>query len=382
MIGGEQADGPERFLPVDALRGLAAVMVLAFHLLRMPPQAEILDGVLPAPLTVASDYARSGVAIFFVISGFVIGYTTRHLGSGLSEGARFSLRRQIRLDPPYYLVIALVIGVELAQSMVPSLEARTFTISDALLNMFYLQDIAGAPSIVQVAWTLCLEVQFYLFVVVLVMASGAVRPGSSKGSQSSVVVAAGLAAGAFSMAMPFLGLSSGAWFIGAWWMFCLGMITAWLQTGRLGLRAATSLVAVVGVWCVSLTLAGRADPWGGHWMAWLTGLLILALVATNRMGWKPPRWLLYLGTISYSLYLIHVPLINTFMAGVYKLGGESQSIALLSYVLCGILAIVAAALMRRWVEEPAIRWSRRVRPDGTTPRAARATALDGDPPLS
>ncbi|MDF2805112.1 MAG: putative Acyltransferase 3 [Cellulosimicrobium sp.] len=374
-----------RFLPIDAMRGAASVSVLLFHLFRSPPQADVLAATFPAFWVTVSDLARSGVAVFFVISGFVIAYTTRDLGTRARDGARFALRRQVRLDPPYYVMIAAVVVLSGLERLVPGLEARSFSAGDVLLNMVYLQEIVGAEPVLAVAWTLCLEVQFYLVVVLLVWLAGRALRGPARApARGRAVSAAAIVLGVVSLALPFLGTDGGPWFIGTWWMFCYGAVVAWFMVGRLPLRVVVAASVVVGVWCVAVTLwAPVADPWGSHWFAWLTGVAILAILATRTMSWRPPRVVLYLGTLSYSLYLVHLPVIDTVMAGAYKITGESAAGALVAYLAAGAAAFGAAALLHHWVETPAMRWSARLKDvDRHTLRAAVARARRHEPAAS
>ncbi len=344
-----------RFYPIDALRGVAALAVLAFHLFRNSPQTEVLAGIVPGPLAALLDFARSGVAIFFVISGFVIAYTTRNLEGTVSEGLRFSLRRQIRLDPPYYVVIAVVVAKDLVESRVPGLVSQPVTPVQLVANLLYLQDLTHQPALLSVAWTLCLEVQFYLFVIVLTVAAGRL---SRIAHRRHVVVGGALAAGALSLALPFTSWDTGGWFIGAWWLFGLGMCVCWFMLGRIGPVTMTLvLVAVAGATLARDLLSARYDPWGGDWVAWGTGILLVGLVLSRSIQARPPRWLLWFGTISYSLYLVHLLVIDTVMAAMFKVLGSSPSGAVLAVVAGFIGSVVAGFVLQRYVERPAQRWS-------------------------
>ena len=360
-----RAAGESRYLPIDAMRGIAALSVLFFHLQDDSPQTAVLKRVLPGPWKLASDYGRSGVAIFFVISGFVIAYTTRDLGSRVRDGVRFSIRRQVRLDPPYYLVIAGVVIVFSSERFVPGLVYQHYTPREVVLNMFYLQGIAKVPSILGVAWTLCLEVQFYLFVTLLVIASGwFVRDAAARSRRRRrrrlVRIGASVMAG-FSLSLPFLGWSAGPWFVGLWWMFWFGMVLCWFAIGQVSQATVLATTCGLAVWCVAMQAAGHADRWGGEWTALLSGLAILALLMTGRMSSRPPRALLFFGAISYSLYLIHGPVIDTLMAAGFKLTGSNRFGAVLFYLLGAGVSVGSAVLLRRFVERPSMRLSHRLK---------------------
>ena len=78
-----------------------------------------------------------------------------------------------------------------------------------MLNMLYLQDIVGVPSVLAVAWTLCLEVQFYLIVVIVALTAG--RLGRTLVARTRMQVGVMLALTASSLALALFGVSTGPW---------------------------------------------------------------------------------------------------------------------------------------------------------------------------
>lgn len=361
-----------RFLALDGLRGIAALAVLVFHMLWNSASADVMQEWLPGAVTMATGFLRSGVAIFFVISGFVIAYTTSGM-TRIGEGGRFALRRQVRLDPPYYTTLGLVLLIEVAQSLVPGLVGREFTLIEVLLNMLYLQDIVGAPAILAVAWTLCLEVQFYLVVVVLAIL-GARATRTDAGRRRAVVWCASALALA-SLALPVLGLSAGPWVLGVWWMFAVGMMLAWFAEGTVGLRFISVAFAVLIAWGSLLQFAlDRADPWGGEWFAIATGLFVAVLIIRGRIASSPGAVMLYFGRISYPLYLVHLPVISIVAGAGFKLFPNQPVIQVLIVMLAGAAAIGSAGLLHRWVEVPAIEWSRRLKSRRSEPNPSERQA--------
>ncbi len=358
-----------RFLALDGLRGVAALAVLVFHMFWNSAGAEALAEWMPGPVIDATGLMRSGVAIFFVISGFVIAYTTANMRT-LLEGGRFALRRQVRLDPPYYVVIAGVLLIEFAQTLVPGLVGRQFTPLDVLLNMVYLQDILGVPSVLAVAWTLCLEVQFYLVVVLLAIV--AARTTRSEAWRGRVVAWSAAALALASLAMPLVGISSGPWVLGVWWMFAIGMLLAWHSIGTVRTWHVAASFAVLVAWAsLRQFVLGQADPWGGEWFAIGTGLVIWALQERDRLSSSPGRVLLYFGRISYPLYLVHLPVIAVVAGAGFKAFPDAPWAQLLIVLASGAIAIGAAELLHRWVEQPAIAWSKRLKKGRVDAAAAR-----------
>lgn len=343
---------------------------MVFHLFNNAPQAAAVHNALSSWVLWLPDHARSGVACFFVISGFVITYSTRNLGTRVRDAGRFALRRQVRLDPPYYVVVLGVLVLGAAQSLVPSLVATSYSTTDVLLNLVYLQDLTGAPRIVAVSWTLCLAVQFYLVVMVLMIVSGRLARGRETVGHSPVVRTGALVLGVASLATPFVGLELGGWFLPLWWMFCAGMLLCWRHLGHVSRGFTCGAMVVLGFWCGLLQASGHADPWGGEWTAWATGVLVLLVIETRRTTARAPAVLLYGGAVSYSLYLVHLPVIDTVMGGLYKVTGDNTAGAFASLAVGAVACFGTAHLLLVLVERPAIRWASSLRrtPVTTNPR--------------
>lgn len=165
-----------RFSFVDALRGIAALSVVLFHGNEGGHITELF-GAMPFWLQFMLRHGNLGVAVFFVLSGFVIAHSLRNQQMTPVRVGRFMLRRSIRLDPPYWVAIALTIGFSaLATIFIKDRPSQEFSPSQIVAHVFYLQDILGFDEINSVFWTLCLEVQFYLVFSLLLMATTTVFP--------------------------------------------------------------------------------------------------------------------------------------------------------------------------------------------------------------
>lgn len=97
--------GPSRVKSVDALRGLAALVVCLSHFLTRPesPLAAQFDHSLLAR------YGWMGVQSFFVISGFVVPLAMFRGGYRIADIGAFTLKRLVRLDPPFLVSILVVL---------------------------------------------------------------------------------------------------------------------------------------------------------------------------------------------------------------------------------------------------------------------------------
>jgi peptidoglycan/LPS O-acetylase OafA/YrhL len=153
-----------RFRSIDGLRGFAAMAVVLYHL--GGNLKSDLEQILPDFINTVFAYGYLGVPIFFVISGFVISHGVGASKITPSYAGNFILRRSVRLDLTYWASILLAISLLVVKNkFLDSNEAPPgfFVI---LSNMFYLQELLEIkPAISVVYWTLCLEVQLYLFFI-------------------------------------------------------------------------------------------------------------------------------------------------------------------------------------------------------------------------
>ena len=321
-----------RLETLDCLRGIAAFSVLWFHLTN--GNSEFLpQGMLKSSGT----YGWLGVEVFFVISGFILPYALLRAGYQPTDFFRFVWKRILRLDPPYLVCIAVVLVLNFASTLVPGFRGQPFQLdlAQVLLHFGYLNAFFNYEWVNVVFWTLAIEFQFYLLVALLFPLI----------SHSSLVVRAGIC-GVLS-ATAFL-LPSGNMVFHYLFLFLLGIWAFQIKTGLLqgaGLHVLGWALLAAGAWFTlgdTIALAGT-----------VTGLLIVHA----RLN---APWLLFLGQISYSLYLLHVPIggrvIN--LGSRFAHGPVEQVVVL---ALAVTASIGAAFIFHRWVELPAQRWSSAVR---------------------
>lgn len=338
---------------VDGLRALAALVVFVNH-----AYAQIYNRVYtPAP---SFRWARwslvaghLSVTVFIVISGFCLALPVIDQGGTLRGGlAGFLKRRARRILPPYYaavvlclLLIATVIGKPTGTLWdVPILVQPISVLAHVLL----LQDLFATSHINYVFWSIAVEWQIYLVMPLLVWAWR--RFGLATVVIGALVVGYALRFGfeetRLARAHPqFLG------------MFAFGMLAASIVRGSeaklVALRERVPWTAVALV--LMLGLAVLIHAWGVdvsvdrfHYLDLPVGLLALVLLvaASNQSGFFGRifefRPLVAIGTFSYSLYLIHAPLLQlTWQYGVrpFVQTPEKQFVCLMS----GGFAIVLGA---------------------------------------
>lgn len=344
---------------VDALRGIAALWVVLFHA-HQEGRLAVLISILPHWFVAAVfNWGSLGVAIFFVLSGFVIAHSLREAKIDLDYFGRFSVRRFARLTPPYYVSIVITIGfallssyvkgVALAPGKIPLSPERLFA------HLFYLQDIFRLGHINDVYWTLCIEVQFYLvFCALLGLAQWLNYSLNLRFSRAVVFVPAAVLAALFPIGV-FADNGRAFSFLPLWYGFLLGVFAYWSWRDKLKPMYFYFYAALL------LTI-GLLKSQGFVIACAIAAILLLEVGRANYMQvWLKWRWLQFLGQISYSLYLTHVPILGgTFFVG-YKL---FQRNALLEAfcLLLGIFACVCfATMMWQLIEKPSINLSQKVK---------------------
>lgn len=350
-----------RFTLVDALRGVAAISVVVYHvyLQDLVPQAAAR---FPEPIHTALAHGYLGVYIFFVLSGFVIAHSVRDAIVTPGFVGRFALRRSLRLDPPYWLAIAAAIVVPMLGA--PAGARPPPSAGDVVAHVLYIQQFLGIPHLLGVFWTLCLEIQFYLVYVLAMLAA------QRLGRDRRWLVFGPLWLASILVATHIVHVRT-AVFLGAWPYFFLGALTAWHHAGRITGRTWTLVTGVTGVlllWSHSRWIT--ADDAPQRTAVVVATALVLFVAGTTRRGGRSllhtvtlGRPLQYLGRISYSLYLLHVLVaVAAARLGVRLLGGAPLgSLAVVALLLgCTLASVAVAQVMHVVVERPAQRLSQRI----------------------
>lgn len=283
-----------RLTYIDSMRGIAALLVVLMH--NVQP---IATGSVRAVIYDIIDPGKVGVVMFFAISGFVIPFS---FPKGPAPLQRFLISRFFRLYPAYWLsMLVYLLLLLVAGTVLPS-------IINVAANATMAQMAIGQPNIIGVYWTLFIELQFYLLCVVAFWSGCLHRPKFTFGaSLGMLTVAAILALARFFLerkvpvAIP---LSLSIMFWGTLWRESLVN-----GSREHHLYACTMLVLfVVAIPIISLMAydvdLGLEENWVRYAISYLSGIAIFIAFSTQiRLTGKAFVWL---GSISYSLYLFHV----------------------------------------------------------------------------
>ncbi|MYL56330.1 acyltransferase family protein [Virgibacillus halodenitrificans] len=149
----------KRFYELDALRGIAALIVVLFH---YSTKYNELYGHSKTEYITTFEWGHYGVQLFFIISGFVI-YMTVLKVSSVKD---FIFKRAIRLYPAYVFAVILTFVI----SSIYILERMKVSVFEAIVNLTMLQGfIPNMPTVDGVYWSLRVELTFYIIMAVLLM---------------------------------------------------------------------------------------------------------------------------------------------------------------------------------------------------------------------
>jgi peptidoglycan/LPS O-acetylase OafA/YrhL len=300
---------------LDGVRGLAAMFVVVHHiwLTAWPSDAPTNPGPWWLGWLL---YGHMAVATFIVVSGFSLALAPMRSGGTLSGGVRRFLRRRAwRILPAYWAALLLsivIMAVFLQPEVGPGAIGRTTAVYGLLL-----QDAVGSANPNGALWSIAVEWQIY-FVFPLILLVG--RRTSVVTAVSITAVAVLLAHAAAGLGGPFEKINGlTPQFLA---LFALGVLAVWLGRGDRPerLRRPLAGVALATLGSFVLLAATQGSEWmvaRYFWMDLLFGVGAASLLAVTYAGGLASarrvlasRALMWLGLFSYSIYLIHDPIVG------------------------------------------------------------------------
>ncbi len=296
-----------------------------------------VDTAFSSWMKAATSYGHLGVPVFFVISGFVLPHSLEAAGYRWQNFRTFVAKRLVRLEPTYLLSLVIHLGLWALASRLPTFRGEPLQIEPGRLlsHLGYLSGLVGYEWYSENYWTLGIELQFYLSMALAVPLLIGPNPW-----WRWAAIAAFLGAD-LAHVPPTLFARYGA-------LFALGIETFVLRspTRRTRVDAALAGAAVVIlVWSDGMAAAAAAAATA----------LIIGFDALP--AWRPILWL---GSVSYSLYLFHTIVGQRVLhVGERFATNDASRVAVL-------MAAIGASLVTSWlvcffVEWPSQRLASRIR---------------------
>ena len=350
---------PVKLVNIQALRGLAALMVVITHLPTMEAK-HAGDALLPMSVMLGI----SGVDLFFVISGFIMVYVTWQSQNSLRKAGEFLFARATRIYPIYWIVALAVLLAWMIKPGILSFDAE----QTSVIKSFALWPQDGFPML-KVAWTLIHEMYFYLVFTLIILFAHKWRLLLL--SLWMAIVMGGNVLGWSSMspemALVFHPLSM---------EFFMGAVAAWLFLS--GYKSGGAVMVTLGVlgWLAAIiylvTLPELYFPVGWDRIILFglpAALLTYGVACLEFKGRVLPKWSEIFGNWSYSLYLTHVLALSVlgYIWRPFARDGMLDNIIILPILVIGAIIVGALtyyifertflratkALRRKWFKAPA-----------------------------
>jgi peptidoglycan/LPS O-acetylase OafA/YrhL len=344
-------------LNVQALRGLAAFLVVFVHLERVATLAGLAPGV--------TVFGNSGVDVFFVISGLIMVVTTSGRGQ-TPQG--FLHNRLTRIAPLYWAITLAVFALALvAPALLQSTTADPVQLLKSLAFVPYARADGEMHPVVFVGWTLNYEMAFYV-----IFALGLMLPRRLAGLALSIAIL--VAAAAFGqIARP----------DGVLGFYCAPMILefgAGMVLGALFVRDRLPKGRAWGWSAVPIGATALAVMLAGPWLwpqfdrAVMFGIPAVVIVASGLIAERAglvlgQGWIQTLGAASYSVYLTHFFCTQVVTKAAERLAGFGPLLMWALVPVAFLLVAMVGVFVHRRVELPLTELARKViAPLGPKPR--------------
>ena len=316
---------------IVVLRGIAALVVCLFHFTKgYSGETSFMRSMW--------SFAWSGVEIFFVISGFVIPYGLLGTKFKISNYGGFLKKRFVRIEPAYLVSIVVVLLLNYFSTLVTLYEGDGFSISPVQLGLHigYLVDIFGNEWLNPAYWTLAVELQYYLLIGVLI---------ALWNLKNKYITIVSLLAFLLLSFLPSISIR----FFSYTDVFTIGIIGAFYK--KEWISRSLFLLLTIGIAAVIFV---------NHGMIIFAVTLISAVIIAFLDTLTNNRALLFLGNISYSLYLLHIP-VGGRIVNLAKRFETNEVIKVLVVLVALGFSIFVAWIFYRLIEKPSHKWSKRIK---------------------
>ena len=345
--GSSTSANRQRLVFLDALRALASIAIVLHHFALYAPLRDLAAPLLGPLLDWLMHNARA-TQVFFVVGGYVMARSMAGKIWNLRQLRLFLLQRYCRLGIPYLVTMAFVlVAYVFARGWLPEdVTGGRVTLQQLFAHLVFLQGIIGEEHLSAGFWFICINFQLGLLYAVLLCLRDTAR---YRNCDISKVVGWGLAA--FSLFYFNLDSSLENWALYFFPYFYMGII----------INRAVQRNGVAKEFSLYLALIAAALSYEWRWRLAMAAVVGMVVYASEKSGWgahwpKSPL-IAKLGKISYSLFLVHFPVLVLVATACVRLEWTSPEAAVAGLIAAVFLSIGTAAAFHRWVETPSIRFA-------------------------
>ncbi|NOX92440.1 MAG: acyltransferase [Gammaproteobacteria bacterium] len=317
----------QRYSELDAIRGIAALMVVIYHYTIR--YGEIYD--YPVQPAFSFELGHFGVQLFFMVSGFVIFLTL----DKTVHAADFIISRLSRLYPAYWIAVILTFSIV----YLFSLPGREVGIESAIINLTMLQKWFRVANVDGVYWTLAVELSFYMIMFFIFV--------TNKLEKITLISLVWLCIIIFSKYLEIYQSVHIHWVIKLMFLLDYGnlFIAGIMFYKIMHENKASSYLALLISLITEYYLHGNSvfivSTYFGIFFLFTKGYLTILSI-------KP---LVFLGTISYSLYLIHQ---NVGYIVIQKLESNDLATPFSIIFFPLVISVSIATVMQIYIEKPSL----------------------------
>ena len=356
------------FAAVDGLRAIACLAVVSYHCFYYGGRVEWPRLVLGRQELTASNfflYGHLGVELFFVLSGFCLAYPFFRHPERSQDWKRYFLNRARRIYPPYWGALLLLGALALLIDHIGIGSTASRVLVFPPIRRFCFSFINPETELNGSFWTLKIELRWYLLLPLLLLLHRRTKSLGLLGASALVCLLYTLTLGKHpgtqvtNLVGP-LPLFLPLFVAGIW----IAEILAVGKPTRLELALIRHARWGVVFSCVLIWLVTPASPEqvirynraipGGLLASFMLLLTLYDPIFKKALAWRP---LVSIGLFSYSLYLIHQPIIELIYSVVKPLGWSASVQFLFFQCIVSTAAVVLGYLFYRVAEKPFLRRS-------------------------
>lgn len=350
-----QAIRESRLDSIQVLRGLAALYVTVYHL------KDVMKADDPFRKEIDFFFASgpAGVSLFFVISGFIMVYITRHARTSVSDVLVFLRRRLIRIWPAYAIVTLAYCFLQSRMTISPEWPTE-------LAKSLVFVPLGNFPApffgyaILNVGWSLNYEVYFYLIIALSMLFA---RARWLVFLLIVLVTLVGIPAwfGSFTfkadktanLGIPYLNMITNPII----WNFVSGVVAGLIYnhaasrrrlSAWLGIPMVAPTMLTIALWQFLSGFLGGFGPF--EWGMGSAAIFFVFVFHYENKIQRFPAWLTRLGDISFSIYLLHVPVVVGLEFFFRRLGLPAFAEGIALFLLSLSLTCIAANLSYELLE--------------------------------
>lgn len=330
---------------VDILKAIACLLIVLHHLAFYGPMSDAAYPLFPGLIDWLFQYGRMAVQAFFVMAGFLAARKLAPRGVSLVDGPlRLIAQRYLRLALPYLAALTLAIGCAalarewMNHDSIPDAPSLPQLLAHALL----LHDLLDQEALSAGVWYIAIDFQLFALSAFLFWLSHRLESRAPSLRATGPLLVLGL-----TLASLFVFNRDAVWDETALYFFGsygLGMLAYWASNSRYS----TYWLVLLGFLVSAALLVEFRDRIAVAGV--VTLLLVLARQGSGLGAWPVPRPVSYLGRISFSVFLVHFPLLLLVNAA-FSVFFPHQPVANAYGLILGLgVSILGGALFYKWVE--------------------------------